>query len=128
MISRRRLMTIGVCAALVPGPARAEPHAYSAAALADAQKLGRPVIVEIFAYWCNTCRAQKQVLDELELEQRYWQVIRLLIDFDEAPADVRALGATRQGTLIMFKGAQEVGRVVGQSRREDVVALLQRGL
>lgn len=68
------------------------------------------------------------MLDELEQEQRYWQVIRLVVDFDSQTADVRALKATRQGTLIMFKGAIEVGRLVGQTRRDPIEALLNQAL
>jgi thioredoxin 1 len=128
MISRRSLVLSAATIALVPTSCSARAAPYTAAALAEAQWLGRPVLVEIFAPWCSTCRAQKEVLDVIELEQRYWQVIRLVVDFDDAAADVRQLKATRQGTLIMFKGAVETGRIVGVSRRDAIEALLTAGL
>ncbi len=128
MMSRRQLLVLTSVLCVAPSSARALPAAYTATALAEAQALGRPIVVEIFAPWCSTCRAQKDVLDTLTLQQRYWQVIRLVVDFDEQPDVVRSLKATRQGTLIMWKGSFEVGRVVGQSRRDAVEALLNAAL
>lgn len=129
MISRRSLVAgLGIAAFAIPGRSLAEPASYSVAALAEGQKLGRPVLVEIFAPWCSTCRAQREVLDDLELEQRFWQVIRLVVDFDSQTAEVRSLRATRQGTLIVFKGATEVGRLVGETRRDAIEALLTTAL
>lgn len=101
---------------------------FTPAALADAQKSGKPVLVEVSAPWCPTCKAQKAVFSELEKQDRFKSFVKLEVDYDSQKADLRSLAATRQSTLIVFKGDKEVGRVVGETRREAIEELLAKAL
>jgi hypothetical protein len=50
------------------------------------------------------------------------------VDFDSQKDVVRSLRARMQSTLITFRGAQEVGRSVGDTKRESIEALLAKAL
>jgi len=101
---------------------------YTADALASAQATGKPVLVEVFAPWCPTCRAQNSVLDKLATEARFKDFIVLRVDFDSQKDEVRKLQARSQSTLIVFRGTQERGRVVGDAAEASLSALLAKAL
>ena len=101
---------------------------YSAATLADAQKTGRPVLVEIHAPWCPTCKAQAPILDKLLSSDKYKSFVTLAMDFDTQKDDVKAVKATMQSTLIVYKGNKEVGRSVGDTNAATIEALLAKAL
>ena len=50
------------------------------------------------------------------------------VDFDTQKDDVRALKATSQSTLIVFKGETEKGRSVGDTNAASIAALLDKAL
>src|SRR5512140_2217236 len=93
----------------------AEWKPFDAAACAQAQKDGKPILVDIFAAWCPVCRAQNPILTQLTREPEFNDLVVFKIDFDTQKADVRELKATSQSTLIAFKGETEKARSVGDT-------------
>jgi thiol:disulfide interchange protein len=105
-----------------------EPKPYSAAALAAAQATGKPILVEVHADWCPTCRAQTATLGKLAADARFKDFVVLRVDFDSQKDDVRKLNARSQSTLIVYRGTQERGRVVGDAGEASLNALLTKAL
>jgi thioredoxin 1 len=130
MITRRTFAAAtGALVLALSVPAMAFSAAkFTPTALAAAQKTGKPVLVEVTAPWCPTCKAQKAVLSELAKDAKYKDVMTLSVDFDSQKDDVKALKATSQSTLIVYKGGAEVGRLVGDAKRESIVGLLGKAL
>lgn len=129
MIDRRRLL--GLAAALVALPAlAAEPPArpFDQSVFDAALAEGRPILVDITAPWCPVCRAQKGILADLFAQERFADMLLFEVDFDSRKDVVRAFGAQRQSTLIVYKGGAEIGRSVGDSRPDSVEALLAKAL
>ncbi|MGB6348381.1 MAG: thioredoxin family protein [Methyloceanibacter sp.] len=131
MMSYRSLLIAGVVAGALLGsfPAlAAEWKPFSQAALAEAQKDGKPILVDIFAAWCPTCRAQKPILEKITAEPQFKDLVVLVVDFDSQKADVRALKAQSQSTLIVYKGPTELGRSAGDTNPNTIAALLSIAL
>lgn len=131
MISRRTLTTTAVAllaAASVPAFALTGGTKYTPDALSAAQKAGKAVLVEVSAPWCPTCRAQKAVFQELDKTAKYKAITKIEVDFDSQKDALKALNAKQQSTLIVFKGEREVGRLVGDARKEAIEALLDKAL
>ena len=134
MIDRRRLLglaaafvapaTLAVQALAAEPPAQPFDQQLFEAALAE----GRPMLVEITAPWCPVCKAQKQIFAGLFAEERFADMLVLEVDFDSRKDVVRALGAQKQSTLIVFADGAEVGRSVGDTNPESVAALLAQAL
>lgn len=126
----RSLAAVAIVALSMPLstlPAAADA-AFSQSALATAQKAGAPVLVDVYASWCPTCRAQASVIKKLSNDARFKDLVHLRVDFDNQKDDVRKLGANKQSTLIVYKGTQEVGRVVGVTDAGQIEALLAKAL
>ena len=131
MIPHRLLLAIGILANVMVGslPAiAADWKAFSQAEFSAAQEAGKPILVDITAPWCPTCRAQKPILEELTAKPEFKDFVVLVVDFDTQKDDVRALKARRQSTLITFKGAEEMARSVGDTDPATIEAMLKTAL
>jgi thiol-disulfide isomerase/thioredoxin len=78
-----------------------------------AQAAGRPILIEITAPWCPTCKVQAPIIEELSSRDSFKDLIVLQVDFDTQTDIVRSLGANSQSTLIVFRGRNELSRSVG---------------
>jgi thioredoxin 1 len=130
MISRRALLAgIGAAVLLMPGGAfPGKEQRFTAQAFRAAQDAGKPILAEIHASWCPTCKAQTPILSELTAQPKFKDLVVLRVDFDSQKDEVRDFGARLQSTLIVFKGATEVGRSVGDTNRKTIAALLDKAL
>jgi thioredoxin 1 len=131
MIFHRSLLLAIVAAVALLGalPASAaEWKPFSAGAFAEAQKEGKSILVDIFAPWCPTCRAQNPILVQLTRELQFNNLVVFKVDFDNQKGDVRALKAQQQGTLIAYKGETEKGRSVGVTDEKSIAALVNSAL
>jgi thioredoxin 1 len=106
----------------------AEWKSFTQADFAAAKKDGKSILVDIFAPWCPVCRAQNPILTQLTREPEFKDLVVFKLDFDNQKADVRALGATSQSTLITFKGEMEAGRSVGVTDPDKIAAELKSAL
>jgi thioredoxin 1 len=138
MIFTRRFMNGALIAGgLVGALAIAAPFApawassavpFSAEAFKAAQASGSPILVEIHADWCPTCKAQNPILDKLTANTKFKELKVFRVDFDAMKPVVRQFGAQMQSTLIIFKGTAEQGRSVGDTREASIEALLDKSL
>lgn len=103
----------------------AELKPFDAGSFKAAQEAGGPILVDIAASWCPTCKAQKPIIESLVREPEFSDMIILHVDFDTQKDVVRAFGATSQSTLIAFRGQNETGRSVGDTNPDSIEALLR---
>lgn len=87
---------------------------------------GKPVVLDISATWCPTCKAQKPILEGLMKQPAYKDVTLLMIDFDTEKATLKKFKVTMQSTLVGFKGAKEVGRSVGDTTPAGIEGLIRK--
>jgi thioredoxin 1 len=97
-------------------------------AFQKAQAAGKPILIDVYASWCPVCRAQQPILGELTSQPKFRDLTVFRVDYDNQKETLRRFGVTQQSTLIVFKGANETGRSVGDSRRESIAALLDKAL
>jgi thiol-disulfide isomerase/thioredoxin len=130
MIQRRTFAFSAVAAAVFALPltrvAWAAPTPFSDEAFKRAQAAGKPILIDVYASWCPICRRQQPILSELTAQPKFRNLTVFRIDWDTQKEAVRRFGVTYQSTLIVFKGANETGRSVGDSRRESIAELLDK--
>jgi len=101
---------------------------FSEEAFKAAQASGSPILVEIHADWCPTCKAQNPILDKLTTDPKFKDLKVFRVDFDAMKPVVKQFGAQMQSTLIVFKGSAEQGRSVGDTKQDSIAALLDKSL
>ncbi|BDA82530.1 hypothetical protein Sa4125_00720 [Aureimonas sp. SA4125] len=106
----------------------AETRPYDAQSFAAAQAAGSPIVVEISAPWCPTCKAQKPIIENLAKSDAYKDLVIFEVDFDSQKDAVRSLDARMQSTLIAFDGDKETARSVGDTKPDSIAALFQSAI
>lgn len=89
-------------------------------------KEGKPVVLDISAPWCPTCKAQKPIIDGLMKQPAYKDVTLMTIDFDTAKPTLKTFKVNMQSTLVAFKGDKEVGRSVGDTSPAGLEGLIKK--
>ena len=129
-ISRRHaVFAAAALGLLVAAPAIAlQGTKFAPGTLAQAQKAGKTVLVEVGAPWCPTCKAQQPILGRLLTTDKFKSFVKLDVDFDSQKDALKLLNVRTQSTLIVFKGDKEVGRSVGDTNAASIEALLAKAL
>lgn len=84
-----------------------------------------PVLVDFWAVWCGPCQMMGPVIDALALE--YEGKVKIMkINVDENPQTPAQYGVRGIPTLIIFKGGQEVQRIVGAQPKNNVEDALKK--
>lgn len=122
------LYFLPVLAISIATSALAEQIPYSQPAFNKLVGEGKPVLVEVYADWCSTCRAQASITDALLREKPYRGIHSLRIDYDKQKDALGTLRVPMQSTLILFKGGKEVGRSLGDTSRESIENLLRKAI
>lgn len=87
---------------------------------------GKPVILDISATWCPTCKQQKPIVESLMKQPGYKDVTTLTIDFDANKPLLKKFKVNMQSTLIAFKGTQEMARSVGDTTPAGIEGLIKK--
>lgn len=87
---------------------------------------GKPVVLDISATWCPTCKAQKPIVENLMKQPAFSDVTLMRIDFDSQKPLLRKYHVTMQSTLVAFKGEAEVARSVGDTSRTGLRSLFEK--
>ena len=78
-----------------------------------------PVLVDFWAEWCVPCHMVSPVVEEIGQEKgERLNVVKLNID--DNPGATRRYGVMSIPSLILFKGGEEVARVIG-ARPKDAI-------
>ncbi|MBX9587690.1 MAG: thioredoxin family protein [Hyphomonadaceae bacterium] len=122
------LLTLGIVLSAAAPAEALEKRKYDAAAFKAAQASNKPILVDVSATWCPTCKAQHKVLDSLAARPEFAQIVVFEVDFDTQKDALKTFNARQQSTLIAFKGAQETRRLVGETAAEPIEGLLKSTL
>lgn len=126
--AHRLIITLFAVAISVAALAVQAGQPFEAKAFKAAQESGQPVLIEIHADWCPTCRAQEPILERLSKMPGFAKLARFRVDFDQQKSAVKQFGAKYQSTLVLFKGKDEVGRSVGETDEAKIRALLAKAI
>ncbi len=90
---------------------------YDAAEFTMAQNKGKTIVVDVYADWCPTCRAQAPIMEELRKEKQSADVLFVKVNFDDEKAFLRQHRIPRQSTILVFKGKKETARSIAETNR-----------
>lgn len=86
---------------------------------------GQPVLVDFTARWCAPCRVLGVTLEALAAEHA-GRVKVTKLDVDDNQRTAQHFGVRSMPTLLLFKGGQVVGQVVGAVPRARLEELLRQ--
>ncbi len=89
----------------------------------DVLKSSTPVLVDFWAEWCGPCRALGPKLEEIAQELG-GKVKIVKLNVDENPTTPGKYGIRGIPAMLLFKGGQEVGQLVGNHPKDSIVEFL----
>jgi thioredoxin len=84
-------------------------------------------LVDFWAPWCGPCRMVGPIMDQLATEYD-GQVKVTKLNVDEAPNTPNKYGVRGIPTVILFKGGQEVDKIVGAVPKAKFEELIKKHL
>lgn len=82
------------------------------------------VLVDFWAEWCRPCRKVSPILEELATEMGD-KVSVVKVDTDANPETTRNYQVMSVPTLMLFKGGEPVGSIVGAKPKGDIRKLIE---
>lgn len=131
MLNRRHLLAAFALATTVsfaPVASATDKKPFDQAAFDAARAAGKPILVEVTAPWCPTCKAQAPTLSKLRADAKFKELVSFNIDFDTQKDLLKTFGVQKQSTLIVFKGKQEMGRSTGVTDPQAITALVGKSI
>lgn len=129
-LSRAMWLALFVAVFLPVSPVSgAEPfEPFSPQRLQELQQVGKPVLVEVYAEWCGTCKRQGPILDSLLSDPEFADFAALRIDWDKERVVARELGAPRQSTLFIYRGGRQIAISVAETSEKRLREFMRKGL
>ena len=92
----------------------------------DAKTSGKTIVINSYEVWCGTCSKQTKILNQAEKE--FKDIIFLSYEQSKNKDIAQKLGIKFWTTIVVYKGNDEVARVVGQIDKEIIYAAIQKGI
>ncbi|MBI2884734.1 MAG: thioredoxin [Candidatus Omnitrophica bacterium] len=88
-------------------------------------KSSTPALVDLWAAWCGPCRMVAPLVEELAGTYQGRVTIGKL-NVDEHPSVAAEYRVMNIPTLLLFKGGQEVDRIVGVQPKQELVRRIEQ--
>ena len=92
----------------------------------EAKASGKTVVINSYEIWCGTCSKQTKILDQAEKE--FKNIIFLSYEQSKNQDIAQNLGIKFWTTIVVYKGDNEVARVVGQTDKKTIYSAIQKGV
>ena len=92
----------------------------------NAKASGKTIVINSYEVWCGTCSKQTRILDQAEKE--FKDVIFLSYEQSKNKDIAKNLGIKFWTTIVVYKGNDEVVRIVGKTDKETIYSAIQKGI
>jgi thioredoxin 1 len=92
----------------------------------EAKASGKTIVINSYEVWCGTCGQQTKILDQAEKE--FKDIVFLSYEQSKNKNIAKKLGIKFWTTIVIYKGDNEVARIVGQTNKKIIYTAIQKGV
>ena len=92
----------------------------------NAKASGKTIVINSYEVWCGTCSKQTKILNQAEKE--FKDIIFLSYEQSKNKDIAQKLGIKFWTTIVVYKGDNEIARIVGQIDKETIYSAIQKGI
>ena len=92
----------------------------------EAKASGKTIVINSYEVWCGTCGKQTKILDQAEKE--FKDIIFLSYEQSKNKNIAKKLGIKFWTTIVIYKGDNEVARIVGQTNKKIIYSAIKKGV
>ena len=92
----------------------------------EAKASGKTIVINSYEVWCGTCGQQTKILDQAEKE--FKDIVFLSYEQSKNKDVAQLLRIKFWTTIVVYKGNNEVARVVGQTDKKIIYAAIIKGI
>ena len=92
----------------------------------NAKTTGKTIVINSYEVWCGTCSKQTKILNQAEKE--FKDIIFLSYAHSKNKDIAQKLGIKFWTTIVVYKGDNEIARIVGQTDKETIYSAIQKGI
>ncbi|WP_444937727.1 thioredoxin domain-containing protein [Microbulbifer sp. JMSA002] len=86
----------------------------------ELQAAKQPVLIDVRADWCPTCKKQGTILAQFQEDNPQCGLTILNVNFDKQKEWVKHFRAPRQSTLLLYRGDKQVWFSVAETRADVI--------
>ena len=92
----------------------------------EAKASGKTIVINSYEVWCGTCGQQTKILDQAE--KKFKNIIFLSYEQSKNKNIAKKLDIKFWTTIVVYKGNNEVARIVGQTNKKIIYSTIQKGV
>ena len=94
--------------------------------LEKAKASGKTIVINSYEVWCGTCSKQTEVLNQAEKE--FSEIVFLSYEQSKNKNIAKKLGIKNWTTIVVYKGDNEISRIIGQTDKEIIYSAIKKGI
>ena len=91
-----------------------------------AKASGKTIVINSYEVWCGTCSEQTKILNQAEKE--FKDIIFLSYEQSKNKDVAKRLGIDFWTTIVVYKGNNEVARIIGQTDKKTIYSAIEKGI
>ena len=99
---------------------------FSISTLEKAKASGKTIVINSYEVWCGTCSKQTKILNQAEKE--FKEIIFLSYEQSKNKDIAKKLGIKHWTTIVVYKGNNEISRIIGQTDKETIYSAIKKGI
>jgi len=92
----------------------------------NAKASGKTIVINSYEVWCGTCSKQTKILDQAEKE--FKNILFLSYEQSKNKDIAQLLDIKFWTTIVVYRGDNEVSRIVGQTDKETIYSTIKKGI
>ena len=92
----------------------------------EAKANGKTIVVNSYETWCGTCAKQTKILNQAE--KKFKDIIFLSYEQSKNKDVAKKLSIDFWTTIVVYKGNDEVARIIGETDKKTIYSAIEKGI